>query len=63
MQIFDDDLSRRNRIFCTYIQALGWLGREDQEKAVGSLEEVLKEDPSHAGAADILRLIRSGWRF
>ena len=63
MLIFEDDLTRRNRIFCTYIMGLGALGRADLTGAAALLREVLAADPAHAGAREILRDIERGWRF
>ena len=63
MLIFDDDLSRRARVFCTYLQALGTLGCGDARKARALLEKVRAEEPSHAGARETLRAMDDGWRF
>jgi len=76
--IFDDDLTRRNRIFCTYLEGLGRLGlslsggvrdggsgNDDaaMKEARALLESVIAEDPSHGGARDVLRELESGWEF
>jgi tetratricopeptide (TPR) repeat protein len=68
--IFEDDLVRRNRIFCTYLEALGRLGLSLAEGAGGEraksralLEETLAEDPSHGGAREIIRDLENGWVF
>jgi tetratricopeptide (TPR) repeat protein len=69
--IFDDDLTRRNRIFCTYLEGIGRLGlallernREGGvERARDLLQAALAEDPSHGGAREILRDLENGWEF
>ena len=63
MLIFEDDLARRNRTFCTYITGLGALGCADLRRARALLNEALAADPAHAGAREILRDIERGWRF
>ncbi|HVO38751.1 MAG TPA: DUF5107 domain-containing protein [Spirochaetia bacterium] len=62
MLIFDDDLSRRNRIFCRYLSGLGLLGSGSAERARAVLEEVIAEDPAYAGAVEVLRDLDRGWR-
>ncbi|GGH59510.1 tetratricopeptide (TPR) repeat protein [Filimonas zeae] len=49
LMIFDDDLTRHNIIHCLYLQALGWLGRKQFEKAGIFLEKGLQRNPSHSG--------------
>lgn len=48
--IFDDDLTRRNRIHCHYLQGLGKLGLGQYTEGLAQLETVLQLDPSHQGA-------------
>jgi tetratricopeptide (TPR) repeat protein len=55
--IWEDDLTRRNRLHCQYLKALGLLGLGRNEEAVGLLESVIEADPSHPGAVAHL-----GWR-
>ncbi|MBO4219403.1 MAG: tetratricopeptide repeat protein, partial [Clostridia bacterium] len=50
LQLFDDDLSRINRIHCEYLMGLGYLGLGDAVKAETHLRNVLEKDPSHQGA-------------
>ena len=50
LQLFDDDLSRLNRIHCEYLMGLGYLGLGDAGKARMYLRSVLESDPSHQGA-------------
>ncbi len=57
MLVFDVDLNLRNRVHCTYLQALGYLGSGDSEKGTILLNEVLADDINHQGAATHLRMI------
>ena len=50
LQLFDDDLSVKNRIHCEYLIALGSLGLGDTERAKSCFDAVLKADPAHQGA-------------
>jgi len=66
--VFEGDLNRRNRTFCTYLMGLGELGldavaRRDPSHARSLLETVAAEDPAHLGAREILRDLDRGWRF
>ena len=66
--IFEDDLTRRNSIFCNYLVGLGLLGLEAagggaEARARALLTSVLADDPSHAGAREILRDVDRGWMF
>ncbi len=63
MLIFDDDLSRRARVFCAYLQALGTLGMGDAPRARALLSKVRAEEPSHAGACETLRDMDNRWKF
>ncbi|GAB3221405.1 DUF5107 domain-containing protein [Spirosoma arcticum] len=48
--IFDDDLTKRNRIHCHYLQGLGYLGLEHYAEAKDQLGTVLEMEKSHQGA-------------
>ena len=50
LQLFEEDLSRRNRIHCTYLIGLGSLGLGDLSRAEQCFEEAVQMDPAHAGA-------------
>ena len=50
LQLFEDDLSKLNRIHCDYLMGLGYLGLGQKEKAAEYLNAVLEGDPSHQGA-------------
>ena len=49
--VFDDDLNKRNEIHCRYMMGLGHLGLGRTERARRFLDEVLRLDPNHQGAA------------
>jgi tetratricopeptide (TPR) repeat protein len=53
--LFDDDLIRRNRNEMMFLVALGNLGLGAEEPAVRQLQIVLREDPNHLLAAEVLR--------
>jgi len=50
LQLFDEDLTLKNRAHCEYLIALGSLGLGDRERAEGCLDAVLRIDPAHQGA-------------
>ena len=50
LQLFDEDLTARNRIHCEYLIALGSLGLGDRERAAKYLGSVLAASPCHQGA-------------
>jgi hypothetical protein len=50
LQLFDDDLTRRNRAHCEYLIALGSCGLGDTERAKRCYDAVLAIDPGHQGA-------------
>jgi tetratricopeptide (TPR) repeat protein len=56
MLVFDIDLNRRNYIFCTYLIGLGKLGLGEIEQGKAYLENVLKMDINHQGAATHLQM-------
>ena len=55
--IWDEDLSERNRVNCTYLKALGLLGQGKAGEASSLFHAVLDADPAHAGAATHLLLL------
>ena len=55
--IFDDDLDRRNRIDCRYLESLALAGLGRSRAAVRGLREVLGQDVDHLGAAWHLRAL------
>lgn len=56
MLVFDIDLDHRNKVHCTYLQALGYLGSGNEEKAIDGLHTVLAMEPNHQGAAIHLKM-------
>jgi glutaminase len=56
--VFDEDLSRRNRLHCHYMMALGYLGLGN-DAAVQQLAEVLALDVNHQGATLHLSLLQN----
>ncbi len=55
--VFDEDLSRRNRIHCHYMIALGHTGMGEQANAESQYAEVLSLDAYHLGATLHCRLL------
>jgi Tetratricopeptide repeat len=54
MLLFDDDLQFRQETTALFLQAQAHLGLKRHTKAKGVLAQVLKRDPNHALAADLL---------
>ena len=59
LQLFDEDLSLRNRAHCEYLIALGSYGLGDAEQAEKRIEAVLSIQSSHQGAILHQRLFQS----
>ena len=55
--IFDDDLNKRNRIHCLYVEGLGYLGLQQLAQAKKCFGQVLELDASHCGALIHLELV------
>ncbi len=55
--VFEDDLSRRNRVHCLYLKGLGWLGLGDAQEATRALDSALALDPAHVGATLHQRMV------
>jgi tetratricopeptide (TPR) repeat protein len=58
-QILDEDLDRRNRIYCDFLVGLGAWGLGRQEEAMSRWNHGLSEDPSHQGLR--LHVLRAGF--
>ena len=56
MLVFDTDINLRNKMHCTYLIGLGYLGLGDEAKGRKYLQEVLQMDPNHQGAAVYLQM-------
>jgi tetratricopeptide (TPR) repeat protein len=54
MLLFDDDLQFRQETLALFLQAQAHLGLRRKAKAKALLKQVLKRDPNHALAADLL---------
>ncbi len=50
LQIWEDDLNKRNVIHCRYLMGLGYLGVGEIEKAHSEFDYVLANDAGHVGA-------------
>jgi tetratricopeptide (TPR) repeat protein len=50
LQIFDEDLTKRNKIHCRYLIAMGSYGLGEHDRARKDIEKVLVDDPYHLGA-------------
>ncbi|MEA4810165.1 hypothetical protein SDC9_25170 [bioreactor metagenome] len=47
LQIWDDDMTKKNRIHCYYLMGLGYLGLGNREKAIEYFSELLNLDSNH----------------
>lgn len=54
--IFEDDLDKRNKVYCLFLQGLGQLGLENYVHARNTFKEVLSMDNEHFGAKSHLKL-------
>lgn len=45
--IFDEDLNEKNKIHCSFMLGLGYLGKGETKKAEEMFEEILKKNPVH----------------
>jgi tetratricopeptide (TPR) repeat protein len=54
LQLFEEDLDKKNRVHCNYLMALGFFGKGEKEKAFTLLGKVLAEDCSHMGSTLLL---------
>lgn len=59
MLLFEDDLNRRQRNAALFMQAQSALGLQDNTAARRHLKEVLRKDPSHGAAADLLAELKA----
>jgi hypothetical protein len=55
--IFDADLNKKNKVHCYFMTALGYLGKNDIDKAKEYAQKGLELDKCHAGLTDILKRI------
>lgn len=59
LQLFEDDLTKRNRAHCEYLIALGAMGLGDRARAEAAFRAVLAIDPAHQGAIIHQRLLET----
>jgi tetratricopeptide (TPR) repeat protein len=57
--IFDEDLEKRNKAYCAYLQALGELGLGQKQKAQKHLQTVLTLNPNHSRAKLLKELLKA----
>lgn len=55
--IFETDLDKKNKVHCSYMAALGYLGKKDWMNAKKCALEGLKMEQCHGGLLDIMREI------
>ena len=55
--IWEDDLQRRNTVYCRYLMALGCYGLGQKERAMRELNRVTELDPNHQGAKAFMSYI------
>ncbi len=53
--IFENDLSKKNKVHCFYMAAMGYFGKQDWENAKKYALEGLELEQCHGGLLDILR--------
>ncbi|MEG1750088.1 MAG: hypothetical protein RR249_10490, partial [Tannerellaceae bacterium] len=49
LQIWEDDLTKKNRIHCNYLMGLGYLGMGNRTAAEAYFTAVTEEDNNHQG--------------
>ena len=59
LMIWEDDLDKRNKIHCLYMQGLGLLGLDKKAEAEEVFESVLSEEKSHSGVTIHLSLLKN----
>lgn len=55
--IWEDDLTKRNRIHCSYMMALGYWGINRKEKALDLFNEIEKMDINHQGVQSFRNIV------
>jgi len=61
LTIWEDDLDRRNKIHCLYMQGLGYLGLKQIGNASESFEQVLAIEKAHLGVVVHLKLLEGAF--
>lgn len=57
LMIWEDNLDKRNKIHCLYMQGLGLLGLNKIDEAENTFANVLSEEKSHSGVTNHLSLL------
>lgn len=60
LQLFEEDLSLRNRMLCDYLDALGRCGQGNSRQALSAVNAALQADPSNQSLIALKLLIDSG---
>lgn len=55
--VYENDSQKDNYVYCLYLQGLGYLGKEDFDKAHDLFTEVLKLNSAHQGAVKHLAIV------
>lgn len=58
IEVYQENIAQRNRIYCNYLRALGEFGLGNPEKAENLLLGILKEQADHQGAIAHLAMIK-----
>jgi hypothetical protein len=49
LQIFEEDLDRKNTVHCNFMMGLGYLGKQEIDKAEECFKKVAVIDVNHTG--------------
>lgn len=58
LQIWEDNLDRRNQIHCSYMKGLGLMGLDRNEEAEAIFEAVIEKEKGHIGVSTHLNMIQ-----
>ncbi len=58
LQIWEDDMNKKNRIHCNYLMALGYLGLGNEEKAMRYFNAAAEMDNNHQGVQIHQKMIK-----
>lgn len=61
LQLFEEDLTTRNKLHCRFLIGLGCLGLGETARAEQELAHVLKSDPAHTGAVRMMHPERNAF--
>jgi len=57
LQIWEDNLNRRNKIHCNYMKGLGFMGLKQKDEAKKLFNEIITDEKGHIGALTHLNMI------